>query len=145
MIRRISTQDIYVHKCCWKVIGLTKKRLRFFLYFWFGLVLWHINHCWLFYTKSSFYILNIRFVNTLCVAYWPSTEPSIKRCTCVNYRKKQVHPVEDIGISPWPVDVVEFGANACAHRKQAGVKQLYNQVPQTAWVSWSSSCSSSCR
>ena len=23
---------------------------------WFGLVLWHINHCWLFNTKSCFYI-----------------------------------------------------------------------------------------
>ena len=70
----------------------------------------------------------------------PSTEPSIKRCTCVNKRKKakQVHPVEDIGISPWPVDVVEFGADAYAHRKQVGVKQLYNQVPQMAWVSSSS-------
>ena len=32
---------------------------------------------------------------SLFVTYWPSTEPSIK---------KQVHPVEDIGISPWPVD-----------------------------------------
>ena len=41
-----------------------------------------------------------------------------------------MHPVEDIGISPWPVDVVEFGADAYTHRKQ-----LYNQVPQTAWVS----------
>ena len=37
-----------------------------------------------------------------------------------------------------------------AHRKQADVKQLYNQVPQTVWVSWrsrqtefSSSCSHS--
>ena len=61
-----------------------------------------------------------------CVTYWPSTEPSIK---------KQVHPVEDIGISPWPVDVVEFGADAYAHRKQVYVKQLYNQVPQAAWAS----------
>ena len=71
------------------------------------------------------------------VKYWPSTEPSIKRCTCVNKRKKakQVHPVEDIGISAWPVDVVEFGADAYAHRKQVGVKQLYNQAPQTTWVS----------
>ena len=33
--------------------------------------------------------------------------------------------------------MVEFGADAYAHRKQVGVKQLYNQVPQTAWVSWS--------
>ena len=70
------------------------------------------------------------------VAYWPSTEPSIKRCTCVNKRKKQVHPVEDVGISPWPLDVVEFGADAYTHRKQADDKQLYYQVPQTAWVSW---------
>ena len=23
---------------------------------WFGLVIWHINHCWLFNTKSSLYI-----------------------------------------------------------------------------------------
>ena len=71
------------------------------------------------------------------VTYWPSTEPSIKRCTCVNKWKKakQVNPVEDIGISPWPVDVVEFGADAYAHRKQVDVNQLYNQVPQTAWCS----------
>ena len=46
-----------------------------------------------------------------------------------------MHPVEDIGISPWPVDMVEFGADAYAHRKEVDVKQLYNQVPQTAWVS----------
>ena len=44
-------------------------------------------------------------------------------------------PVEDIGILPWPVDVVEFGADAYAHRKQVDVKQKYNQVPQTARVS----------
>ena len=31
------------------------------------------------------------------------------------------------------MDVVEFGADAYAYRKQVGVKQLYNQVPQTAW------------
>ena len=43
-----------------------------------------------------------------------------------------MHPVEDIGISPWPVDVVEFGADAYAHRKQVDVRQL---VPQTAWGS----------
>ncbi len=54
---------------------------------------------------------------------------------------KQVHPVEDIGISPWPVDVVEFGADVYAHWKQVGIRQLYNQVPQTAWVSSNSSCS----
>ena len=46
-----------------------------------------------------------------------------------------MHPVEDVGISPWPVDMVEFSADAYAHRKQVDVKQLYNEVPQTAWVS----------
>ena len=33
------------------------------------------------------------------------------------------------------MDVVEFGADTYAHMKQVYVKQLYNQVPQTAWVS----------
>ena len=56
----------------------------------------------------------------------------------VNQETKQVHPVEGIRISTWPVDVVEFAADAYAHRKQVGIKQLYNQVPQTAWVSCSS-------
>ena len=46
-----------------------------------------------------------------------------------------MHPVEDIGLSPWPVN----GLNSCdAHRKQVGGKQLYNRVPQTVWGSWSS-------
>ena len=48
-----------------------------------------------------------------------------------------MYMVEDIGISPWPVDVVD----AYAHRKQVDVRKLYNQVPQTAWVSSSSGCS----
>ena len=43
------------------------------------------------------------------VINWPTTEPSINRCTRVN------------------------------NRKQAGVRQLYNQVPKTVWVT--SSCS----
>ena len=44
------------------------------------------------------------------VIYWPSTEPSIKRCTSVNKQRKQVD-----------------------------ARQLYSYVPQTAWVSsgWS--------
>ena len=95
------------------------------------------------YTTKRYINMHIAF--NRYVAYWPSVEPSIKRYTCVNKRKKQVHPVEDVGISPWPVDVVEFGADACAHRKQVDGRQLYNQVPQTAWVSWISSCSSSWR
>ena len=45
-----------------------------------------------------------------------------------------MHQVEDIGISPWPVNVVEFGADVYTHRKQVGIKQLYNQVQQTAWA-----------
>ena len=49
--------------------------------------------------------------------------------------RKQVHPVEDVRISPWPVDVVEFGADTYAHRKQVNVKQSYKRVPQTVWVS----------
>ena len=104
---------------------------------------WHINLCGLFNAKSIlvekwqwyFITLNLENNRIHTVTYWPSTEPSIKRCTCVNKRKKQVHPVEDVGISPWPVDVVEFGADAYAHRKRVSVKQLYNQVPQMAWVS----------
>ena len=32
------------------------------------------------------------------------------------------------------MDVVKFVADAFAHRMQVHVKQLYNQVPQTAWV-----------
>ena len=45
-----------------------------------------------------------------CVIYWPSTMPSIKRCTCVNKRKNN--------------------GNRCA---------LNNNITraQTAWVSWS--------
>ena len=73
------------------------------------------------------------------VTYWPSTEPSITRCTC--FAVTQVHPVEDIGISSWPVDVVEFSAYVYAHRKQVGIRQLYNQVPQMVWGSSSCSCS----
>ena len=62
----------------------------------------------------------------MIVTYWPSTQPSIK---------KQVHPVEDIGVSPWPVD----GLNSVQLRRpqEAGIrKQLYNPAPQTVWVCW---------
>ena len=38
-----------------------------------------------------------------------------------------------------------MAADAYAHRKQVYVRQLYNQVPQTAWVGSSSSFSSSWR
>ena len=33
------------------------------------------------------------------------------------------------------MDVVEFDADAYVHRKQVDDTQLYNHVPQTAWVS----------
>ena len=59
---------------------------------------------------SKTHVLCIFIFKTHYVVYWPSTEPSIKRCTCVN------------------------------KRKQVNVRQLYNQVPQTARASSSSSC-----
>ena len=54
-----------------------------------------------------------------------------------------MHQVEDIGISPWPMDVVEFGDSVrCVRTQEAGgSKKLYNQAPQTAWVNCSSSWS----
>ena len=70
------------------------------------------------------------------VTYWPSTELSVKRCTCVNNRciRSKIsgyHLDLKMGWIRWNCD---------AHGKQLYVKQLYNQVPQTVWVS--SSCSS---
>ena len=56
---------------------------------------------------------NLFLCSPTIVTYWPSTEPSgWILCRCD------------------------------AHWKQMDVKQLYNQVPQTAWVGCSSSCSS---
>ena len=46
-----------------------------------------------------------------------------------------MHPVEISEYHLYPLDVVEIGADD--HGKQVGVKQLYKQVPQTVWVSWS--------
>ena len=56
-------------------------------------------------------------------------------------QSRQVHPVEDIGyhLHLWTGWI---RCNCDARRRQEYVKLLYNQVPQTAWVSWSSSCSS---
>ena len=42
---RLSVCLVIIY-CCSFVIGLV----------WFGLVLWHINHCWLCYAKSILYI-----------------------------------------------------------------------------------------
>ena len=88
----------------------------------------------------SFFLKHIHlnlFVNFLTgdiVTYWPSTELSIKRCTCVNNRciwSKILGYHLDLWTG-W------IWCNCDAHRKQVGVKQLYNQVPQTAWERWSS-------
>ena len=54
--------------------------------------------------------VNDNFEFLVFVTYWPLTEPSIKRCTCVNKRKK--------GESRW-----------------ASNKNITRT--QTAWVSWS--------
>ena len=64
--------------------------------------------------------------------------PPRPRCTCVNnwcIRSK---------ISGYHLDLWTgwIRCNCNAHRKQVDVKQLYNQVPPTVWVSWSSSCNS---
>ena len=68
------------------------------------------------------------------VTYCPSTDPSIKRCTCVNNRCIRSR------ISEYHLDLWTGGIQCrCdAHRKQVEVKQLYNPVPQRVWVSWSS-------
>ena len=64
------------------------------------------------------------------VIYWPSTEPSITRCTCVNNRCIWSK------ISEYHVDLrtVWIHCRCNAHWKQVDVKQLYNQVPQKVWV-----------
>ena len=44
--------------------------------------------CHSFYGKLSAYCLfNMKLFSFICVTYWPSTEPSIKRCTCIDKRK----------------------------------------------------------
>ena len=67
------------------------------------------------------------------VTYWPSTQPSIK---------KQVHPVEDIRVSPWRV---EFGAIAAPTRSRwvsnNYITRCHRQFELES-VSWNSSCSS---
>ena len=75
---------------------------------------------------------------SVCVTYWSSTELSIRRCTSVNNRCIRSK------ISGYHLDLWTswIQCNCNAHWKQVDIKQLYNQVPQTAWVSWSSSCSS---
>ena len=73
------------------------------------------------------------------VTYWPSTELSIKRFTCVNNRCIW-WKISGYNLDLW-TGWIRCTCNA--HRKQVDIKQLYNQVPQTAWVSWSSSSSRS--
>ena len=87
-------------------------------------------------------LINIQLVQF--VTYWTSTEPSIKRYTCINNRCIRSK------ISRYHLDLWTswIRCNCNAHRKQVDVKQLYNQVSQTVWVIWisrqkefSSSCS----
>ena len=68
----------------------------------------------------------------ITVTYWPSTELSIKRFICV------INKCIQSKISEYHLDLWMgwIRCNCNAHRKQVGVKQLYNQVPQTVWVSW---------
>ena len=42
----------------------------------------------------------------LSVTYWPSTEPSIKRCTCVNKRNRCIR--SKISEYPWPLNSVQM-------------------------------------
>ena len=75
------------------------------------------------------------------VTYWPSTELSIKRFTCVNNRRIQSK------ISGYHLDLWTgwIRCNCDAHEKLVDVNQLYKSVQQTVGVSWSSvSWSSSC-
>ena len=72
------------------------------------------------------------------VTYWPSTEPSIKRFTGVN--KQKTSETDASGRRYRNITLTcERGwiQYVYAHRKQVGVRQLYNQVPQTAWGSQS--------
>ena len=76
----------------------------------------------------------------MVVIYWPSTSRQ-SRTRCIRSKISEYH------LDLWT------GWIRCrcdAHRKQVGIKQLYNQVSQTIGVSWSSrqaefspSCSSS--
>ena len=62
----------------------------------------------------------------MIVTYWPSTEPSIKRCDCVNRRciRSKISEI-----------ILTCGRSWIRCRKQVNVKQFYNQMWQTAWVS----------
>ena len=72
------------------------------------------------------------------VAYWPSTEPSTKRCTCVNKRKNSEtgasgRRYRNITLTCGRGWIQWWWQMHTQHRKQVNVRQLYNQVPQTAW------------
>ena len=72
------------------------------------------------------------------VTYWPSTVPSIKRCTCVNKWKNSETGAP--GRRYWNITLTSgrgWIRYAYAHWKQVDGRQLYNQVPQTAWGSQS--------
>ena len=67
------------------------------------------------------------------VTYWPSTELSIKRYTCVNNRCIR-SKTSGYHLDLW---MGWIRCNCDAHKKHVDVKQLYNPLPQTVWVSWS--------
>ena len=75
------------------------------------------------------------------VTYWPSTEPSIKRCTCITGSRCIQSRMSEYHLDLWT------WLNSVQMRTPTGsrwVSNNYIQVPQTAWVSWSSRQSSSC-
>ena len=69
------------------------------------------------------------------VTYWPSTKPSIKRCICVNKRKNSKTGASGRRYRNTTLTYSVIVADMYAQRKQVVVRQLYNQVPQIAWVS----------
>ena len=51
------------------------------------LISWYCKHKFLWVSLSLSFSLSLSLSLYIYVIYWPSTEPSIKRCTCVNKRK----------------------------------------------------------
>ena len=90
--------------------SLARSRYLSFFSLSFSLALWSTGT-----TKYTIRQLPFSLLIITCVKYWPSTEASIKRCTCVNQRKKQVHPVEYITLT---CGRVESGANATPTRSR---------------------------
>ena len=77
-------------------------------------------------------LIEVKYIY-IYVTYWPSTEPSIKRCTCVTGSRCIRSRMSEYHRDIWT------WLNSVQMRTPTGSrwtkKQLYNQVPQTAWVS----------